>query len=233
MESESLEIGSLELARPAREPYHCTTMKLPLICLVPFTFPPGIHPDTLSALRAAFGDVQPAFLDRSTPHAYGDLLRGWWAVTAPLMICEHDVVPSAALAWEMADCEHDWCTVPIPVDGHMQLGTLGLAKFSLALRQRHPLLAHRALAGPPRHGPHKCRRAGEPNPWPPDAPDTWATNVHWSVCDSALLRELTGAGETYHVHAGSVLHCHDYKERPTPSRGDEQRMLSRYRRPDR
>jgi hypothetical protein len=150
--------------------------------------PPKLRPE----VKQLGEDVGAIFEDVSASDtAYGALVARLWKKGESFMLCEHDVLPTAALLEEMARCDREWCAgfawryiSPVapgetkPQHPVRQRETaLFLNKFSASLiaRTPHVIGAFRGL--------------------------------RWTQIDLRLLPMLQGSGATPCQH-GPVTHLH-------------------------
>lgn len=126
-------------------------------------------------------------LPADDPGAYGRLVRNLWRGASDLVVCEHDVEPTAGQLADICTCGHDWCGFNYD-DGYCADGpTFGLVRLSRRLQVRCPLAADIALMV----GARKDKEA----PW-------------WLV-DSLMARDLMIRGEVWRAHPGRVHHVHE------------------------
>lgn len=156
--------------------------------------------DTLRRLLAVGGwDVLPWRLEG--PWAYWELLRDLWGwdTADPLVIVEHDVVPTVEQLAAMCDCAAPACTTPYPlrhgepsvwdqlpdadrigyrdwsaIPEYVGGSSLGCVTLTKALRDE---------VGPPRR-------------------------VAWDWLAEAVSDQLVAAGVLWHVHIGPAIHHH-------------------------
>lgn len=146
--------------------------------------------ETLAVLK----DFEHVLVDVSdSDHAYFDLLESWWTSTVLEMVTlEHDIIPKPQLLREILDCPRAWCAAMYPFEEHWLFG-LGLAKFSLPVRQAMPgLFDEIAQNGGGAHPPR-----------------------HWCSIDAHMQNMLNrSSGHTACVHNNQALIEHRNPENP-------------------
>lgn len=119
---------------------------------------------------------------------YAELLMELWRAPHEWVLCEQDTAPPEGALTQMVECEREWCTLPHWVGTHWETRSLGVARFSLALRRRFPNLMEQAVGRKWVHGPL----------------------MDWRVCDTEIARQMEMRRLDPHVHAGHTRHLHQY-----------------------
>lgn len=146
----------------------------------------GLHPDTAVALQLSGVDVVWAKLPRDVPTAYGRLFRDLWEVGETFVICEQDVIPTAAQLLEITTCGHEWCSFNYDTDLYPPGPMFGLVRFDAAVMDRWPLAATVATV----------------------ANDRFDTEAEWWHIDSLVARDLKIRGVGWVCHEPPVRHAH-------------------------
>lgn len=146
----------------------------------------GLNPGTAVALQMSGVEVTWAKLPRSSPTAYGRLFRDLWEAGESFVICEQDVVPTAAQLSEIVGCGHEWCSFNYDSDLYPPGPSFGLCRFDASVMDRWPLAAAVATV----------------------RNDRWDTQEEWWHIDSLVARDLTIRGVRWVAHDTLVHHAH-------------------------
>jgi len=193
----------------------------------------GLRNETVEAVYEQWPGALLHPLRSDDPYAYADAIRFYWRTLGDLIVCEQDVVPPPGAIRRLIACDCAWCTHRHWLGTRYHDDTLGLAKFSWALRRRLPDLADAALAREdPRQWVRKgwtglpadtneatLNRRGRRACVRPDASEAAASfaagrqvsTVDWRICDSMLARQLRGAHVLPHVHEPPTHHLRRFQ----------------------
>lgn len=167
-----------------------------------------LNPATCSVVLQSGLPYRLENIDPGDDGAYGRMFRLLWAQKKTFLICEQDVVPTCAQLWQIASCDHDWCSFNYG-DGLYPDGPMfGLVRFGWRVMARHPAAAEAALTSfdhPTRWGrlcDDTLEREKAGSPW------TEAGERRWWAVDNAVARDLQIRGVPWTAHDSRVEHAH-------------------------
>lgn len=123
------------------------------------------------------------YLDPDDQSAYWQFWSDVWEQQDPVIVVEHDIVPSGQALAELIECSSEWCTQPYPYFVGMYHG-LGCVKFTTSIMQAVPDLWVRVASMS--NGNHPPR--------------------HWCTLDSWSHNVLANSGHQPCQHETAVVH---------------------------
>jgi hypothetical protein len=150
-----------------------------------------LHPKTVEAVYGSADELDDIrWTDTSaSDFAYYELLSRCWAEGETFVILEQDKIPAPFALRDLYDCEHPWCTYPVPMAHNGQpcdFCSLSCTKFGSELMTRWPDLMERVGTMNMGFGPR-----------------------HWNRLDMCMANQIhRKIGEVHWHPAGRVGHEH-------------------------